>query len=140
MAHDQQTLKAFLSDTRTRAADVLDQPHVGADVKNVIRDLLQISDSFYSLLDQSAGQSADARVLKKKLDLAKTEMREVANKLEATKKTMMALVEEIKTVNTEVAQIVKRHEATPQDLDIQSALRIKAVVQKMVGHIVQLGG
>ncbi len=33
MAHDQQTLKAFLSDTRTRAADVLDQPHVGADVK-----------------------------------------------------------------------------------------------------------
>jgi hypothetical protein len=52
---------------------------------------------------------------------------------------MMALVEEFKLVNLEVAQVLKRHDATPQDLDTQSANRIKALVQKMVGHIVQLG-
>jgi hypothetical protein len=50
MAHDQQSLKAFLNDTRKRSADILDQPHVGADVKSVIRDLLQTSDSFYESL------------------------------------------------------------------------------------------
>ncbi len=135
---EEQALKAFLNETRERANTVLQEEHIGADVKNVLRDLLKVSDSFHQLMQQSTGQSADTRVLKKKLDQSKAETRAVQAKLDGSKAMVVALTDEIKKVSSEAVQIAKRHEATPDDPDAQGAGRIRSALQKMVSLIVQI--
>lgn len=139
MSGDQHTLKIFLSETRERANKVLNEEHVGADVRNVIKDLLQVADSFSTLMQENVGQSADVRVWRKKHDQVKAEARDLSAKMDAAKKAVQALVEEIKQVSAEAAIIAKRHDQSPQDPDLQSAARIRLAAQKMVALIVQLG-
>jgi archaellum component FlaC len=139
MSDDQHNLKVFLNQARERAAIVVTEEHIGADVKNVIKDLLQISDSFSTLMQQNVGQSADVRVWRKKYDQAKAEAKDISTKLEGIKKAVQGLVEEVKVVSAEAVTIAKRFEQAPQDPNLQSAARIRAAAQKMVALIVQLG-
>lgn len=139
MSDEQQALKVFLNNARERASLVLNEEHIGADVKSVIKDLLQVSDSFSTLMVQNVGQSSDVRVLKKKFDQAKGEIRNLTTKLEAFKKAVLPIVDAIKVVSAESGEIAKRHATSTQDPDLQSAARIRAAAQQMVALIVQLG-
>lgn len=139
MSDEQQALKVFLNNARERASLVLNEEHIGADVKSVIKDLLQVSDSFSTLMVQNVGQSSDVRVLKKKFDQAKGEIRDLTTKLEAFKKAVLPIVDAIKVVSAESGEIAKRHATLAQDPDLQSAARIRAAAQQMVALIVQLG-
>lgn len=136
MANDQQTIKSFLHGVREQADVIIGEPHVSADVKNVIRDLLQVCANFDELLEHSSGQSADTRMLKKKLDQAKADARASENKIGDVKKTILSLVEEIKSIGAESGHILKRH-ATPNDPDAASATKITAATRKMVEIIIK---
>ncbi len=139
MSDEQQALKVFLNNARERATTVLSEEHIGADVKRVIKDLLQVSDSFSTLMVQNVGQSSDVRVLKKKFDQSKGEIRDLTAKVDAFKKAVLPLVDAIKVVSAESGEIAKRHSTSTQDPDLQSAARIRSAAQQMVALIVQLG-
>lgn len=136
MSDDQQVLRVFLNETREKADAITSQSHVSAEIKSVVKDLLQICDNFSDLMAQSSGMSADARVLKKKHDQLKIDMRTVETRLEAAKKLFLSIIEEIKGINAEVVALAKKHEGNPGAAELLCASRIKAHTQKMVEIIV----
>ena len=133
---DHQALKVFLHETRRKATAVLAEEHIGADVKLVIESLFQICDSFEDLVAQSSGQSADSRMMKKKLDQAKADKKAVEMRVDALKKQVLTLIPEIKNIAGEAAGIAKRH-GDPTDPDAGSAGKIKAATQKMAEIVVK---
>lgn len=137
MSEDLKTLRAFLRETRVKADVILGADHVSADVKTIIKDLIHAGQNLDILIDLNSGQSADGRVLKKKLEAAKSEIRSMEAKVEGAKKLIMALVEEIRILTVESANISKRHTADPNDPDSLSAARIKASLQKVAEIIVK---
>jgi hypothetical protein len=135
--NDLQSLRAFLSDAQRKAEVILGAEHLGEDVKIVIRDLLQVSKNFENLIQDSNGQQSDLRLLKKRLDQAKSAARADEGKIEAVRGVFLILAEEIKAITFETAQILKRNETVPASSDAASASKIKASAQKMVGVIVK---
>ncbi len=133
---DGSNIRAFMHEVREKADKITASPHIGADVKGVIKDLIKIGENFENVLQQSSGQSADSRVLKKKLDQAKQDMRGNETKLETVKTSIMAIIEELKIVGQESNALLKRFEANSPDA-IQ-VTRIKTSTQKMAETVVQL--
>ncbi len=133
---DVANIRAFMHEVREKADQITSNSHVGADVKSVIKDLIQIGENLETVLQQSTGQSADSRVLKKKLDQAKQDMRGNEGKLETVKKSVMAIVEELKIVGQESNGLLKKFEAGSPEAGQVS--RIKASTQKMAETVVQL--
>lgn len=132
--------KRFLTEVRERADKVLADSHTDDNAKRVIRDLLQVGDNFAQLMEQSMGQSADVRVVRKKLDFAKAEYRELEEKLTDFKKKLIALATEIEIINVEAGQILKRQgSASGTSTESAAIERIKSAAQriiKAVGEII----
>ena len=137
MADEQQSLKHFLFEAKSRADVILAAEHIGADVKAVIKDLLLIGNNYETTMQQAAGQSADARMLKKKLDQSKSGSKDIELKLASAKALVFKIVDEIKIVNSETATILKSLAADPQNPIHQGATKIKAATQRMIDIIVQ---
>ncbi len=125
-----QNYKAFLQDARGRADDVLAEVHIGADVKNLIKDLLQIAESLEGMMAANSGQSSDVRVLRKKLDASKGEIRAAETKAENLKGQIVGLATELKAISTETGVLLKADPAHPQ------GLKLKASAQKMAEIII----
>lgn len=123
--------RAFLLDARSRAAQVVNEPHVGADVKTLIKDLLQIAESFEAMVVQNSGQSSDVRVLRKKLDASKGEIRAAEAKSEAYKAYIVSLTSELKAISAETGILLKSDPAHPQ------GMKLKAATQKMAEIIIK---
>ncbi|MES3038109.1 MAG: hypothetical protein V4736_09405 [Bdellovibrionota bacterium] len=136
MADDE--LKKFLFATKSKASTILDSDHVAAEVKLIIKDFLQVCDNFDTLSQQSSGQNADARLLKKRLDQSKTEMKALENKIDSIKKSVVSMIEDIKIASAEANAIIKRHPAEGDDPDFQSASKIKSSIQKLTEKVVSL--
>jgi hypothetical protein len=130
--------KNFLITAKKKAADVLGQPHVGDDVKEIIKDLLQVANSFQEVAVNSSSQSADVRVLKKRFDQAKAENRASEAKLESAKQLMMAVAKDAEVVVVETLSIAKRHQAPETDPDLISSSKIKAAARKIIEAIVKI--
>lgn len=138
MSYDLPVLKQYLNETREAASAVLGMEHIGHDANKVIKDLLAIADSFDSLMQQSQGQSADSRIIKKKYDHARADIRALEAKLEAIKASIFIVVESIKTVTVEASAITKRHEADLTHADAASAATIKQATQRMAEIVIQI--
>ena len=134
---ENQNLKQFLYEAKTRADSILTQDHVNAEIKKVIRDLLQIGQNYEAIKHQSQGASADSRVLKKKLDQAKSDLKVYETNLASAKNLVMKLVDEIKIVSSEAAVIFRSHGADPKSTSYISAGKLKAAAQKMAELLVQ---
>lgn len=134
---EEQRIKLFLSQTKEKANEILLQAHVGADIKGTIKDLLLVGDNFEKLIQSMTGQSSDSRILKKKLEQAKVESKAFEVNIESLKKVLLLIVDEVKKINVEAAQVIKRHEAKQsQAVDALSATRIKSATQKIIDVIV----
>jgi hypothetical protein len=118
--------KQFISDTRKKAELVSNSAHISSDIKDIIKDLLVIADNFESLMSQSVGQSADSRVLKKKLDQSKLELNQV-------KKALAAIAGEIKTIGLESGNIIKSPATA-----VEAANKIKSAIQKIAETVVKV--
>lgn len=138
MADDIQVLKSFLNSTKNKAAEVQSREHLSADVRNIIGDLLQLCENFDELFAMSQGQTADARILKKKFDQIKAEQRTTEGKMELIKKSVVFLVDDIKTISTEASTILKRHEANTSEPNYVAAMRIRSAAHKMAEIIVEM--
>lgn len=129
--------KQFLVDARNRAQDVLGAEHIGADVKDLIKDLLHACSNFEESASNSAGASSDIRVLRKKMDQTRAELKAMESKFEGAKAIVLSLTPELKNISAETGAILKRFEATPTDANHVSAMKIKAATQKMAEAIIK---
>jgi hypothetical protein len=135
---DDQMIRAFLATTKKNAAEVLGQPHVGDDVKSVIKDLLQICQNFQDLTGSATSQSADVRVLKKKFDQSKSDLRAIDAKLTAAKQLMLSVASEVEIVIKETISILKRHQTPATDPDFISGNKIRAASKKVIEAILKV--
>jgi molecular chaperone GrpE (heat shock protein) len=135
---DQLVIKQFMHQAQKNGQEILLQTHVSADIKSVVKDLLQVCDNFQNLLGSSSGQSADARVIKRKYEQSKQELKAAEAKVEAAKSVILSIVEEIKSINGEATTIAKRHENEPGSPDTTSVSNIKRMTSKIIELIVGL--
>lgn len=136
MTIDAPSLRMYALQLKDKAKHVLGAEHTGADAKGLIKDLIDLGEKLECLIEQSSGQSADVRMLRKKLDLGKQETKAAESRVESLQKEMALLVAEVKSIAVEVAAISKRHpEAT--DPDALSASKVKAANQKIAEVIVK---
>jgi hypothetical protein len=125
--------KAFLLDARKRADEILGALHVSAEVKELVKDLLHCAESLEAAVAANTGQSSDVRVLRKKLDASKGEIRAAETKAETLKAAIMTLAPELKSISSEAANILKADAANA------SAAKIKASTQKLAEIIIKAG-
>jgi hypothetical protein len=128
-------LKAFLNETKERSKSILESSHIGADVKGIIKDLIALGDNVVALLNQNRDQTADTRVLRKKLDQSRAEAKVLEQKSAEIRSTILSFTEDIKTIAAEANQIIKR---SPGSADATSASKILSSTQSMVQSIVEL--
>lgn len=127
--------KAFISKAKDQASGILGQPHIGAETKATVKDLLTIIETYERQALESTGQSADVRLARKKLEQSKAETRAAEAKAESAKQLILSLIEDIKTINNETLSILKRHTPESADPDAQCALKIRSSIQRMTETI-----
>lgn len=134
---EDQLLKSFYIDAHKRAEQILSEPHVGADVKSTLKDLLKIAEDFRHLLDHTSGQSADIRVMRKRFEAQRNEIRQQEERVEEVKRMVLMLATEVEVIQNEAGQIIKRA-STPNDPIASHATRIKTSAQKVVEVVMSL--
>lgn len=134
----EQALKFALSEARKKADTVLSDSHTGAEAKASITTLLKIGEAYRDLLSANHGASADARVVKKRLDQAKSENRALEEKLATMHKSVLSLATEVEMLGVEAGQILKRNAAHPTSPDHGSATRILTSAHRIIDVVVQL--
>lgn len=130
--------KAFVTESLSKAKAVLSEDHVGGPVRDAIKDLMKIAENLEQMLYSQAGQNADQRVLKKRYDQVKHELREQEKKIEPIKAAVGELVELTKAVATEANLLLKRHRDAPESPDFIAATRLKAMSGKIVEIIIRI--
>jgi hypothetical protein len=135
---DDQMIRNFLINAKKNAAEVLAQPHIGDDVKSVIKDLLQICQNFQDVVGSNTSQSADVRVLKKKFDQAKSDVRAIDAKLTEAKQLMLSVASEAEVVIKETISILKRHQTPDTDPDFISGNKIRTASKKVIEAILKV--
>ena len=137
MSDDPKVLRAYVNATRDKAQGIVEETHHDALVREVIKDLLQLVTQYENALQNVSGQSADVRVLRKKLEQAQGSVRAAEAGMEKAKKMVLGLAEEVKLINSEAGQIAKRHESEPTHPDATSATKIRQAAQRIVELIVE---
>lgn len=130
-------VRRFLMETKEKAEVVLRESHTGADAKTVINDLLQVASNLVDLNDASAGQSADARVVKKRMEQQRAEMKAVEAKFLAAKNAAIQLATQIEMIALETKNIRSRT-VMANDPNAASAAKIDAAVQALAKVITEI--
>lgn len=102
---DDGQFRAFVTDAKERAAHFSAASYVSADVRAVILDLVKICDSYDAIVSDTAGMSADSRILKKKYDGVKAEARLLEQRLEALKKKMADMIDFVIRLSPETSKM-----------------------------------
>ncbi len=133
-------LKRILIDSRTKADEVLKASHVDYEVKSLIKDLLILGDAAEKSMNDTVVQSADARVLKKRLDSLKMQMRNMEpamEKMTLFKEQILPVVqEEVKTITQAANEILGRHK--PGEPNSRCASLVKISLQSLVTALAKL--
>jgi hypothetical protein len=124
-------------ETKDKADAVLADSHTGADAKLVIQHLMQIATDLVELNDVSAGQSADARVIKRKMELQRAESRAVETKAANAKNAVIQLATQIEVIGIESKKIRSRT-VLADDPNAASVNRIDAAVTAITKVITEL--
>ena len=130
-------MRRFFVDAKERAAELLSQPHVGNDVRELVKDLLGVGESLVGLVDQSVGMSADARVIKRRMEQSRQETKVVEEKFANTKTSVLQLATEIETVSREVKNI-KARTVLANDPNAASVQKIEASLSQIVKVVTTL--
>ena len=129
--------RKYMTEAREKAALQLESANVGAEFKEVIRMMLQITNATEELLNSGRGQSADARMLKVKLEQAKKDYFALKQSHDKLKKSVFsAFSEEIVAITTEVKNIARS--AGEASESGQAAKRIQNTVKVLINKLAEL--
>jgi regulator of replication initiation timing len=93
--------------------------------------LLQVAEAFKDFATEASGQTADLRVMKKRLDQFKHEVKVTEDRLSDARRMVISLATEIEMIQVEAGHIKKRLASTPDSPDLASADRILALAGKV---------
>ena len=125
---DNQQFTAFVSDVKKRAEFFIGEEYISEDVRKCLRDFLQVAENFAALQSDSMSMGADARLAKKRLDQAKTDIRTQEKRVEQLKSTGLGLIIPVKQLTNELSSIT---EPTLQ-------ARFKAGLQKIADAVIEI--
>lgn len=137
MTDSDQNFREFMSSTCEKAKGLLDQVHIGDDTKKILRDFLQVTQNFEQLLSSNVGANADQRLSKKRLEQAKLEHRQIEKQLNDIKTRFLAIIEDVKTIGSEVSGLQKAIAAKELTNCEISAQKIKTANQHIAEIIAQ---
>jgi hypothetical protein len=139
MASDEQiqAIRINLHVAKEKAEAVLSDSHTGADAKNSIQSLIKVADSFNSLISTATGATADARIIKKRLEQARFDNRILIQKWDESRKSVLAMATELEMLRVEADGIIKRNSANPSSPELGSANRIKASALRIIDVVKQ---
>ena len=128
------TFRQFMNEAKEKAALQLDSTNVGAEFKEVIKMMLQITNATENLLNSGRGQSADVRMLKVKMDQLKQDHFGLKQEHEKLKKNVFNIFsEEIVAITTEVKKKKKNcGEGTPS---FNAARKIQLTVKNIINKL-----
>jgi hypothetical protein len=132
---EESNFKIFLKQSMASGFDVTKMDHVAEPVKAAVRDLLKVCENVHKLLDNSSGQNADVRVLKKRYDQAKTDLHQVEKKFEKTQALIVSLLEEIQLITNAAEVIIKGTAGQASSMTSQEAIKIQNATQKLSNKI-----
>jgi hypothetical protein len=129
--------KVFLKETMANGLEVTRMDHVAEPVKNTVRDLLKVCENVTRLMDNSSGQNADSRILKKKYEQTKIDLNQATKKFEKTQALIVSLLEEIQEITNSAELIIKANSGQTNPKTIQETLKIQNAAQKLSTKIMQ---
>jgi len=131
-------LKLALTEARKKAEDVLADKHTGADAKASITGLLKIGEAYRDMIQTNQGATADARVIKKRYDQAKADVRLLEDKMAEVQRSILSLATEVEMLGVEAGHIIRRNAGQPDSPDHGSAARILASAHRIIDVVVKL--
>lgn len=135
---DEGAARRFFASCVDRANEINAQTHVGADVKLLIAQLIQVAETFRELIDAKGGQSGDVRVARAKLSEAKQVSKRQEDDLSEMRKMILSLATEIEMVNVDAGQIIKRKANIKEHPDAEAAHRIQAAAKRITDVVLHL--
>lgn len=136
---DESAFRRLMAETKDKARDLAGQPHVSAEVKNLITNFFNITDNFDRALNSRVDMSGDARMLQKRFDVLKTEHNEVKKRLEKVSDTLMSEMGPIlKSISADASAIDAQAEKLDDGTLKQAAANIKSSLVKFVETLKKL--
>lgn len=108
---DNQQFAAYMADVKKRAEALLGESHHNESAHRLARDLLQLAASFSSLQTDSVSVGADARLLKRRLDQAKTDQKNLEKKIEQIRTISVNFILPLKQMLNQVDAISEKETA-----------------------------
>lgn len=127
-----ESIKKLVTDAKVAAEKVMNGERLNHDAIDAIKTLLIVADLAQSLNQNSDGQNADARFVKRKLEALRVESKTEKKNFEAFKsRVIQTVLEEFRVINTNIALINQRH-PDAKDADRKCSEEIKAAMQRLV--------
>ena len=133
---DEVGFRRYLSATREKALELVDQQHISADARNVLKDFVEISKQTEKLLEARSESGADQRVLQKRYEQLKSEFRELQNKQgkisEIVSGEVAPIIKALTSDATFIAEKAKALEPVVQKELTDASVRLKLAVRKII--------
>jgi hypothetical protein len=130
---DEAGFRRYLRETREKALKLASEPHHANEVRECLKDFTELSKQIEVLLDDRSASNVDQRVLQKRFDAAKTDLKVVNQRLEKVKEVFAAdVMPAMKAFGAEANIVSEKGQATHDPALTECASRIRAHVKKLV--------
>lgn len=134
--NDEQRFRKFLTETVSKARGFSEASHVNSEVRDVLKDFLEVANQLDKVLGSRGDGGADLRLLQKKFDSLKNENRETQKSLEKVKGILRTdLVASIKSFASEAAQLESLDVKFPEAGLKAASQRIKTTLATLIETI-----
>jgi hypothetical protein len=131
MEGDLKAFKNFVKDASDRASQLSEQGHLSADIRAVLKDLLEITNQIDKLMSMGSNESIELRRLNRKFDTLKEESRLYESQVKRFKRFVAEeMIEELKSVIADANTVTEKGASDPSLL--QAGQRIKAAVKRLI--------
>jgi len=133
---DDAAFKQYVHETGEKANALLSSPHCGDEVHDTLKSFKQIIQSYENMAQDSIGISSDVRFVKKKLEAAIKEKRELEKTIDGLKKFIGdASLNELKLIALTTNTIIKRFSESPPEKDSLTLADVTTIKTNVTGLI-----
>jgi hypothetical protein len=120
----------FVRQTMEAGREVTGMSHVAEPVKAVVRDFIKISENINLFIDSQTGQSADVRVLKKKMDQMRSEGFVNEKKIEKIQLLILDFLEGMQEITLAAETIIKSNQIPSNSIAAKSIQKIQLTIEE----------
>lgn len=136
-SEDVAQFRSFVREVVDAGQEVTQMSHVAEPVKAVIRDFLKICQNINLLIDNQSGQTADGRILKKKLEQFKSDFYLAEKKVEKMQQLILSVLEDFQDITIAVEHILKDTNSQPNTVTHINAKKIQQTIETKSKRIME---